>query len=319
MSSSTPGATSSFPQEATNASAIVEHFLRWYAANGRDLPMRRPDVSPWATLVFEVMSHQTPIHRVQPVWERWMELWPTPQALAAASGSQILVEWDRLGYPSRALRLRDCAEAIASRPGGEVPASYEALLALPGIGPYTASALASFQFHQRLAVLDTNVRRVISRVFCGRAGAPAGAPSRAEVAFATSLLPADGHIAARWNVAVMEFGALACTQRSPNCGTCPVRSDCAWAQAGFPADQVARRTQAWAGTDRQARGRVMAALRAAHSSANVDGADGSISFDEALAAATLEGAESGQAPRVVEALASDGLIQANDGRVTLPH
>ncbi|MDC4233458.1 A/G-specific adenine glycosylase [Actinomyces sp. B33] len=319
--------------------------------------MRRPDVAPWATLVFEVMSQQTPIPRVQPVWERWMRLWPEPADLAAASPADVLVEWGRLGYPSRALRLRDCAIAIAARPGGRVPADYEELLALPGIGPYTASALASFQFHARLPVLDTNVRRVLARVLDGAQFAPKSAPTRTETARAAALLPVDGADAARWNVAVMEFGALVCTQRSPSCDGCVLRGRCAWATAGFPEAPTRPRGQAWAGTDRQARGRVLAALRGLHEenrassvpparpseekgrsasppsqSSEAASATGlsrvpgpaagqpiGLSREEALRAATLPDADPAQAPRVLASLVADGLVAEDPaGLITLP-
>ena len=141
--------------------------MEWYRLHRRDLPMRADDVSPWGTLVFEVMSQQTPIPRVQPIWERWMSLWPTPADLAKASPAEVLVEWSHLGYPSRALRLRDCALSITRDFRGVLPSTYEALLGLPGIGPYTASAIASFQFHQRIPVLDTNIRRVFARICDG--------------------------------------------------------------------------------------------------------------------------------------------------------
>ena len=151
--------------------------MEWYRLHRRDLPMRADDVSPWGTLVFEVMSQQTPIPRVQPIWERWMSLWPTPADLAKASPAEVLVEWSHLGYPSRALRLRDCALSITRDFGGVLPSSYEALLALPGIGPYTASAIASFQFHQHIPVLDTNIRRVFARICDGVEFARRSTPS----------------------------------------------------------------------------------------------------------------------------------------------
>ena len=211
--------------------------MKWYRLHRRDLPMRADDVSPWGTLVFEVMSQQTPIPRVQPIWERWMSLWPTPadlakaspaevlvewsHLLAKASPAEVLVEWSHLGYPSRALRLRDCALSITRDFGGVLPSSYEALLELPGIGPYTASAIASFQFHQRVPVLDTNIRRVFARICDGVEFARRSAPSRSEFAAAMEWLPEDGAECALWNVAIMEFGALVCTQRSPKCPALP--------------------------------------------------------------------------------------------------
>ena len=284
----------------------LDALTSWYRANGRDLPMRAPDVSPWAALVFEVMSQQTPIPRVQPVWERWMARWPEPADLAGAAPAEVLIEWDRLGYPSRALRLQQTAAAIAARPGGRVPAELEELLALPGVGPYTAAAVASFCYHRRVAVLDTNVRRVISRVLDGVEFAPSGSPSRPERERAESLLPADGAASALFNVALMEFGALVCKQRGPLCDQCPISADCAWFGAGRPPAEVRPRGQSWAGTDRQARGRVMAALRRAHAQGR------GVSGAQALEAATRPGADSAQARRVILSLINDGLVTIDE-------
>jgi len=293
---------------------VFDALLPWFARHRRDLPMRDEGVSPWATLVFEVMSQQTPIPRVQPVWEHWMERWPTPADLAAASPADVLVAWDHLGYPSRALRLQRCAAAITARPGGRVPADFEELLSLPGIGPYTASAVSSFAYHRRVPVLDTNVRRVLARTLDGVEFAPSSAPPRTERSRAEELLPLDGAAAAEWNVALMELGALVCTQRSPRCPQCPLAGECRWLAEGRPAAEVRPRGQSWTGTDRQARGRVMALLREAHSAGR------SVTRDEALAAATLPGAERAQAGRVIEALLVDGLVATDPaaGGLRLP-
>lgn len=297
--------------------AIRGAIIDWYRRNKRDLPMRSGSVTPWGTLVGEVMSQQTPMPRVQPVWQRWMRLWPTPADLAAAPASRVLIEWGRLGYPSRALRLKECAAAIAARPGGEVPADYDELLALPGIGPYTASAVVSFQFHGRIPVLDTNIRRVLARALVGLERPRSSAPTAPERALATRMLPDEGAECAQWNVAVMEFGALACTQREPQCADCPIAASCAWNLAGRPASAHAPKTQAWAGTDRQARGRVMALLRARHENAD-DASQRGVAREEALAAATLEGAEAEQAERVLIALERDGLLVNEGGLARLP-
>lgn len=268
--------------------------------------MRSPAVSAWGTLVFEVMSQQTPIARVQPVWLAWMERWPEVGDVATASAADILVAWDRLGYPSRALRLRKCAQAVCEHYEGHMPSSYEELLSLPGIGPYTASAVASFHFHLPVPVLDTNIRRVLGRVFVGVERPQSSAPRREELELAASLLPDDGDEAAAWNVSVMEFGALVCTARSARCEVCPLLDVCQWRDAGYPLSKVKRSTQAWVGTDRQARGLVMKLLRDRHRAS--DSAARHASYEEILAAATLAEAEPDQAVRVVEGLVKDGLI-----------
>lgn len=242
--------------------ALVGTVVAWFDEHARDLPWRAPDRTPWGVLVSEVMLQQTPVVRVEPAWRAWLARWPTPADLAAAPTADVLRAWDRLGYPRRALRLQECARVLVERHGGRVPDDEEALLALPGIGAYTAAAVRAFAFGRRAVVLDTNVRRVLARAVDGEA-LPAPTQTRAEVERARALVPADDATAARWAAASMELGALVCTARSPRCETCPLVSSCAWVAAGRPGDVHAhrRRTQAWHGTDRQVRGRVMALLR----------------------------------------------------------
>ncbi|TYB48788.1 A/G-specific adenine glycosylase [Actinomadura chibensis] len=244
-------------------SAYTAPILDWYDANARDLPWRAPDATPWGILVSEIMLQQTPVARVLPVWDAWMTRWPEPAALAAEPSGEAVRAWGRLGYPRRALRLHESARAITERHGGEVPSSHEDLLALPGIGAYTAAAVASFAFKQRHAVLDTNVRRVLARLLSGDEYPPKS-QTKAEVTLAESLLPIDPPTAARWAVAAMELGALVCTARTPRCADCPVLERCAWQRNGRPAyTGPPRRGQTYAGTDRQCRGRILAVLRAA--------------------------------------------------------
>ena len=236
----------------------------WFAANARDLPWRDPDRTPWGVLVSEVMLQQTPVVRVLPAWTDWMTWWPTPPDLAAASMADVLRAWGRLGYPRRALRLQECARAITEHHGGVVPRTEADLRALPGVGAYTAAAVVAFAYGGRSVVLDTNVRRVLARTIDGVALPPLS-QTVAEVRGAAALVPLDPAEAAEWAAASMELGALVCTARSPRCTECPVEALCAWRRAGQPTDVhlARRRTQAWAGTDRQARGRVMALLREA--------------------------------------------------------
>jgi A/G-specific adenine glycosylase len=234
-------------------------ILEWYAEHRRDLPWRRPDATAWSVMVSEFMLQQTPVVRVLPVHEAWLEAWPTPAALAAASTGEAVRAWGRLGYPRRALRLHAAAVAIVERHGGEVPASYDDLIALPGVGDYTAAAISSFAYGHAHVVLDTNVRRVFARTVTG-VEFPASSVTRAERDVASGLLPE--YDAATWAVAVMELGALVCTAATPGCGRCPVAALCAWRAAGHPAyDGPARKVQTWAGTDRQCRGRLLTVLR----------------------------------------------------------
>ncbi|WP_380170980.1 A/G-specific adenine glycosylase [Kineococcus sp. DHX-1] len=280
--------------------------LDWYADHARDLPWRAADRTPWGVLVSEVMLQQTPVARVLPQWLAWMERWPTPSDLADAAPGDAVRAWDRLGYPRRALRLHAAAVALRDEHGGEVPDDHAQLLALPGIGSYTAAAVASFAFGQRYAVVDTNVRRVHARAVTG-AAEPATALTAAEQRLAVALLPDDAPTAARWAVAVMELGALVCTARSPRCDDCPLLDRCAWVLAGRPAhDGPARRGQAWAGTDRQVRGKLLSVLR---------GSADPVTADE-LAACW---ADARQRARCLDGLVADGLVEPlPDGRFSLP-
>lgn len=232
---------------------------RWYDANARDLPWRHPDATAWGVLVSEVMLQQTPVARVLPAWQAWLARWPTAADLAAASPGDAVREWGRLGYPRRALRLHEAASAIVERHDGQVPSTYDELIALPGIGSYTAAAVAVFGFGARHEVLDTNVRRVHARVFGGHADVTAASPTRGERDGALAMVPHDAP--AHHCVAVMELGALVCTSRAPRCGACPVADSCAWLAAGRPDGATSQRPQTYAGTDRQVRGRLLAVLR----------------------------------------------------------
>jgi A/G-specific adenine glycosylase len=280
-------------------------LLRWYDVHARDLPWRRPSTSPWGVLVSEVMLQQTPVVRVLPVYEAWLERWPTPADLAAEPSGEAIRAWGRLGYPRRAIRVHAAATAVTERHAGTVPDDYDALRALPGVGDYTASAVLAFAFGRRRPVLDTNVRRVLARVVAGTEFPP-NAVTAAERAVAADLLPADEPTAATWSVALMELGALVCTATSPACGACPIRDRCAWRAAGHPAyDGPPRRGQAWAGTDRQCRGRLMALVR---------DADGPVS------ARALERVwpEPGQRDRCLQSLLTDGLLVRTGDGYALP-
>lgn len=247
-------------------SDLHEPVLRWYDEHARELPWRGPSASPWSVMVSELMLQQTPVARVLPVHEAWLERWPTPASLAAEPTGEAIRAWGRLGYPRRALRLHAAAVAIVERHGGEVPAEYDDLLALPGVGDYTAAAIASFGFGRRHVVLDTNVRRVLARLV-GGVELPGASVTRAERDRAAALVPDDDATAATWAVALMELGALVCVATNPRCGACPVADRCAWTAAGKPAhDGPPRRAQAWAGTDRQCRGRLLAVVRDAEGS-----------------------------------------------------
>lgn len=236
-------------------------LLSWFTRAGRPLPWRAPDTSAWEILLCEVMSQQTPVARVEPVWREWLERWPGPAELAAASSGDVIRMWGKLGYPRRALRLQECALVVVDKYNGTVPTDVDALLSLPGIGDYTARAVACFAHGQRVPVVDTNVRRVVARAV--RGVAEAGPPSsRRDLDAVTALLPDGREDAVEFSVAIMELGALVCTARSPKCDDCPLAPSCAWVAAGRPAwDGPKRKTQTYAGTDRQVRGMLLDVLR----------------------------------------------------------
>ncbi len=280
-------------------------IVGWYQRNARDLPWRRPDASPWSILVSEIMLQQTQVARVLPAHAAWLERWPTPRALADATPGDAVRQWGRLGYPRRAIRLHATAGELVAKHNGQVPSDAATLAQLPGIGSYTAAAVASFAFGQREPVLDTNVRRVLGRLITGEA-TPRQATSAAERRMAEQLLPRDGRQAARWSVAVMELGALICSATSPNCQQCPVADRCRWKQAGSPPAPPHRPGVRYQGTDRQCRGALLAVLRAT---------PGAVTPDD-LAAAWPE-AE--QRTRSLASLAADGLVaELPDGSLTLP-
>ncbi|WP_326549855.1 A/G-specific adenine glycosylase [Micromonospora sp. NBC_01813] len=241
--------------------SFADAAIDWFDDNARDLPWREPTTSPWAILVSEVMLQQTPVVRVLPAWLAWLDRWPDPAALAADSPAEAIRMWNRLGYPRRALRLHECATVLVHRHGGQVPTDLDELLALPGVGTYTARAVAAFAYGQRHPVVDTNVRRLVARAIDGAADAgPATRP--ADLVATAALLPADPARAARASAAFMELGALVCVARTPRCGGCPMARRCAWRAAGRPAPVgPSRRPQQYAGTDRQVRGLLLAVLR----------------------------------------------------------
>jgi A/G-specific adenine glycosylase len=285
-------------------SDLHDPLMGWYAAHARTLPWRGDGATPWSVMVSEFMLQQTPVSRVEPVHRQWLESWPTPAGLAAAPSGEAVRAWGRLGYPRRALRLHAAATAIVERHGGEVPSAYDDLRALPGVGDYTAAAIATFGFGRRHAVLDTNVRRVLARAVTG-VELPAVATTAAEKRLAESLLPDDEGDAAAWSIGLMELGALVCTAAKPCCGACPIAGQCAWRAAGYPAyDGPPRKAQTWAGTDRQCRGRLLGVVR------DADGAVPAPRLDRAWD-------DAAQRTRCLQSLLDDGLLVLSSKGYTL--
>jgi A/G-specific adenine glycosylase len=285
----------------------LEHqVVTWYRDNRRDLPWRQAGAGAWAVMVSEFMLQQTPVSRVLPAYLDWLTRWPTPGALAVVTPADAVRQWGRLGYPRRALRLHEAATIIANWHGGTVPSSIADLRKLPGVGSYTAAAIASFAYGQRHAVLDTNVRRVLARLVSGEQY-PANSTSVAEQVLAESLLPPEqGGRAATWSVALMELGALVCTSARPSCAQCPVAVSCAWRNLGTPPGVPPRRAAPYAGSDRECRGRLLAVLRAA------PGPVAPMALDTCWSVATQRG-------RVLEALIKDGFaVRLPDTLIALP-
>ena len=282
----------------------VQLLTRWYDGAARDLPWRRPGTTPYAVLVSEVMLQQTPVARVVPAYDAWLARWPTAAALAVAPAGEAVRMWGRLGYPRRALRLHAACVTVVAEHGGELPTTVAGLLSLPGVGDYTARAVAAFALRQRHPVVDTNVRRVVARVVEGVADAPV---TRRDLALVEDLLPKEDGAAAHASIALMELGALVCTSRAPTCPACPVRGACAWLAAGRPGlTAPVRRPQGFAGTDRQVRGLLLAVLRDAPG---------------AVPAGALDAVwpDPVQRGRALDGLVADGLVDPlQDGTFALP-
>ena len=289
--------------------ATLTPLLGWYAEAARDLPWRRPDFhatfGAWGVLVSEFMLQQTPVTRVIPHLDAWLTRWPTPRAMATASTADVVHQWANLGYPRRALWLHRAAIEVVERHGGAVPRDVDALLALSGIGDYTARAVAVFAYGDRHPVVDTNTRRVLARVVDGRA--QPGPPSRRDLALMSSLLPEGVTEASVLNAAAMELGATICTSRAPRCERCPLADTCAWLAAGRPDTGDERRRQAtFEGSDRQARGAVLRLLR--------DAAPEPVP----LAAVLPEWPDVRQRDRAIDSLIADGLAEADGEGLSLP-
>lgn len=249
------------------------------------------------------MLQQTPVSRVAPIWEQWIERWPVPSAMAASPVGEVVRAWGKLGYPRRAMRLHACSAVLAAEHGDVVPSDVDVLLTLPGIGDYTARAIACFAYGQSVPVVDTNVRRVVARAVHGRA--EPGNPARADLVDVGGLLPADSR-APRFSAALMELGALVCVAKNPRCQLCPL-TGCRWVAAGRPAhDGPARKVQKFAGTDRQVRGLLLDVLR---------GSDIPVERARLDLAWTTDTA---QRDRALDSLLVDGLAEiTDDGRFAL--
>ncbi len=272
--------------------------LAWGLPRLRELPWRRTR-DPWAVLVSEIMLHQTQVNRVVPKWAAFLERFPSPDVCAAAPLGDVLREWQGLGYPRRARNLHATA-GLVSKAGG-FPRDLAGLLALPGIGPYTARAVMAFAFELDVAVVDTNIARVYARVVGERL-----TPTRVQ-AIADDALPLGDSWA--WNQCLMDLGAMLCRPSSPGCEECPVAEMCVWRGSAGPdpavgSSGVSGKQGRFEGSDRQARGRLMKAL-----------ADGPVQRADVAAIMRRDEAV---AERLLDDLRSEGLCQASRSTVRLP-
>ncbi len=287
----------------TRHDRIVSALLEWGGTELRDLPWRRTS-DPWHVLVSEVMLQQTSVARVLPKYEAFIQAFPTPADMANAPLGEALALWQGLGYPRRCRNLRDAAAVIASEHGGVMPDTLDGLLALPGIGQYTARAVLAFAHAADVAVVDTNVSRVLSRLDNTVLGA------KALQQLADQLVPAGQSW--MWNQIIMDFGARQCTLRSPLCSTCPAKRHCKWrgsTELPDPAPQSSGASKPQArfdGSDRQARGRVMRAL-----------GERSCTMAQLVEAMQLEN-DTERATRLVNALTDEGLVVRRGSRFALP-
>lgn len=275
---------------------MQQEIIDWFGAEGRDLPWRQPHFTPWGSLVSEFMLQQTPVARVIPKLEEFLTRWPTPAALAASPSGDVVRVWANLGYPRRALWLHQCAVTIVQEFNGNVPNDVDDLLSLPGVGPYTARAIAVFAFGAHEPVVDTNIRRVIARHNQGNADQ--GPPStKRDLEAMQALLPGPD-LSPAFNAGIMELGALICTARNPQCEKCPIARTCAWKLAGYPEHVGPKKSvqKKYEGSDRQARGAVLAVLRDAH---------------HVVSSGELEACwpDTAQLGRAITGLLNDGLIE----------
>jgi A/G-specific adenine glycosylase len=300
----TPGAAVALPDAGTRR-RLTEDLMAWADGVRADLPWRATR-DPWAIVVSELMLQQTQVVRVVPRYLGFLAAYPTAAACAAASVGEVVRAWEGLGYNRRAINLHRAAQVIVAEHGGRVPDRLDDLLALPGIGPYTARAVLSFAFERDHGVVDTNAARFLARAIVGQRLA-----ARAAQDLADELVPMGRGWA--WNQAVLDLGAQVCVKRNPRCDDCPIAGSCAWARAAFaapdPADGTAgatKRQSVFAGSDRQGRGRLVQALRT-----------GPVEIGR-VADVTGWPEEPDRARRVADALVGEGLAEYVDGQLSLP-
>ncbi len=291
--------------DAARRRRFTQDLLAWAAGVRADLPWRNTR-DPWAILVSELMLQQTQVARVVPAYLAFLARFPTPAACAGSPVAEVVRAWEGLGYNRRALHLHRAAQGVVEEHGGRLPDDLDALLALPGVGAYTARAVLVFARERDHGVVDTNAARVLARAVAGERLTAGVAQELAD-----EVVPLGRGWA--WNQAVLDLGSQVCVKRRPRCEQCPIRASCAWARGGFagvdPADGTAGasgRQTSFAGSDRQGRGRLVQALRT-----------GPVDLDRVPDVAGWPD-EPARARRVADGLVAEGLAEYADGQLALP-
>ncbi|MEX2548658.1 MAG: A/G-specific adenine glycosylase [Nitriliruptoraceae bacterium] len=298
--------TSPAVPDAATRRRLTEDLLAWAADVRADLPWRNTR-DPWAILVSELMLQQTQVARVVPAYLAFLARFPTPAACAEAPVAEVVRAWEGLGYNRRALHLHRAAQVVVDEHGGRLPDHLDALLALPGVGAYTARAVQVFARERDHGVVDTNAARVLARAVAGQR-LSAGAVQE----LADEVVPLGRGWA--WNQAMLDLGSQVCVKRRPRCQVCPIATSCSWSRAGFsgqdPADGtagVSGRQTAFVGSDRQGRGRLVQALRT-----------GAVDLQRVPDVAGWPD-EPSRARRVADGLVGEGLAEYVDGQLALPN
>ncbi|GCE13026.1 A/G-specific adenine glycosylase [Tengunoibacter tsumagoiensis] len=308
-------------------SRVNTGLLQWYAQKQRDLPWRTTS-DPYAVLVSEIMLQQTQVDRVLPKYQQFLTAFPTLEALAAAPTADVISVWVPLGYNRRAVSLQSIAQQVISRYAGRIPDTIDELLTLKGIGRYTAGAVACFAYRKQVATVDTNIRRVLHRLFLGLEHPEPKVNDAQMLTLAEQVLPPGE--AYPWNQALMDLGATVCTSNNPLCMNCPLQTECiAYAEMSqhslFPSGAVLRQlrkvaekkpryqAQPFTSSNRYFRGRIVDLLRSLPPEERLP-----LSTLGPLIKADFSSAQEDWLQKIVTGLVKDGLLDANEDGVKLP-
>lgn len=327
MSTPSLSSTSPFQPEHIDATPAHTDLLQWYAAEKRDLPWRVTN-DPYAILVSEIMLQQTQVDRVLPKYQQFLAAFPTLSVLAAASTADVISVWVPLGYNMRAVRLQSIARQVIADYDGRIPDTIEELLKLKGVGRYTAGAIACFAYHKQVATVDTNIRRVLHRIFLGLEHPEPRINDAQMLTLAEHVLPREE--AYDWNQALMDLGATICTSNNPQCIRCPLQNTChAYHEMSqlslFPSGTVLRQlrkvaekkpgyqSQPFTSTNRYFRGRIVAILRSVPSSQRLPLQTLGPQLKADFSTDDLPWLQ-----KIIQGLVRDGLVDSTEEGVRLP-